>query len=46
MDKFENEEDKPSEPAMDFQVDEDLFGQNSLFELFTLSIPSIYVQSN
>jgi hypothetical protein len=25
MDKFENEEDKPSEPAMDFQVDEALF---------------------
>lgn len=28
---------------MDFQVDEALYGQNSLYELFILQIPFIYV---
>lgn len=45
VDKYESETEKPAEPTMDFQVDEALFQQNSLYELFTLTVPSTYVLS-
>lgn len=43
VDQFVGESFKVAEPTMDFQVDEVLFGENSLFELLTLPIPLFYV---
>lgn len=43
IDQFVGESIKVAEPTMDFQVDEVLFGENSLFELLTLPIPLFYV---